>query len=52
MSEPSECECHRCGAQADGEMDGKAWCANCLHIAGSCCAGEDDSVCAQDGADS
>ena len=36
--------CHQCGAEADGEMDGKAWCASCLHIEGSCCADDESDV--------
>ena len=38
----TESICHRCGAEADGEMDGRLWCAGCLHIEGSCCAGDEE----------
>lgn len=48
MSATEENTCHRCGAEADGEMDGRLWCASCLHIEGSCCAGDDDSECGAD----
>ena len=44
-----ESTCHRCGAEADGVMDGRLWCAGCLHIEGSCCA--DDSEAAESSAD-
>ena len=49
LDQPME-TCHQCGAEADGEMDGKAWCASCLHIEGSCCA-DDESEAGQSGAD-
>lgn len=41
MEESEHDACHRCGAEADGEVDGKPWCAGCLHIEGSCCAGNE-----------
>ena len=37
-----EATCHQCGAEADGEMDGKFWCASCVHIEGSCCGDQAD----------
>ena len=43
LDQPME-TCHQCGAEADGEMDGKAWCASCLHIEGSCCADDESDV--------
>ncbi len=30
--------CHVCGQEAAIVIDGKGWCASCLHARGSCCA--------------
>ena len=43
MSEENQA-CHECGQEADAVFDGKAWCANCLHIQGSCCADSEDAA--------
>jgi hypothetical protein len=29
--------CHLCGQDAVLEIEGKGWCASCLHARGSCC---------------
>lgn len=34
---PQALACHVCGAEADAEFEGEAWCAGCLHVKGSCC---------------
>lgn len=41
MSEETEA-CHVCGAEADASFNGQAWCVDCLHVQGSCCA---DDAC-------
>jgi putative lipase involved disintegration of autophagic bodies len=34
----AETACHLCGQEAVIVVDGKGWCASCLHARGSCCA--------------
>ncbi|QJE98122.1 hypothetical protein [Luteolibacter luteus] len=34
----AEVTCHICGDEAVMVVDGKGWCASCVHARGSCCA--------------
>jgi hypothetical protein len=38
MKSPETLACHLCGKEAVLVIDGKGWCASCLHARGSCCA--------------
>lgn len=37
--------CETCGQDAAIEMEGKGWCAACLHALGSCCGESEKDGC-------
>lgn len=48
MNASQDIRCHLCGAVADAVFDDVGWCAGCLHVQGSCCAGDDESACGEE----
>jgi hypothetical protein len=37
--------CDTCGQDAEIEIEGRSWCASCLHALGSCCGESDKDGC-------